>query len=390
MKLKRRVLVAVSILFMTAGTLGTAGALGGKKPEPPPEARTQAVLDPKAAKIRIITEDGGHLAWHPKGGKILFDRIGNDGWFDLWEMNPDGTGERCLTANHPVLPNRHIGQPAWHPSGRWIVLQAQKGNVPRRYDTQCTPGAGTLNDLWLLTPDGAKGKPLHTVSREISKDAGGVLHPHFSHDGTRLFWAERVGDSRGAFGAWILRIGRFVVDEKEGPMLTDIRDYNPGGKRVFFESHNFSPDDKYVLFTGAQDGSLDIYEMEVATGKVRQLTDDSRKVWNEHAHYSPDGKKIVWMSSKGLRFEGKPFFLQTEFWMMNRDGSGKRQLTWLNTPGHPHHLGKKFAVAADSDWSPDGKRLIGLALTHMPDTPKRGSGTILMIDLPGEADVEVE
>ena len=32
----------------------------------------------------------------------------------------------CVTCGHPDLPGRHTGQPAWHPSGRWLVVQAEK------------------------------------------------------------------------------------------------------------------------------------------------------------------------------------------------------------------------------------------------------------------------
>lgn len=346
------------------------------------ETPAQAPPGEEIAKCRILTEDGGHLAWGKKNKKILFDRRGDDGWFDLWVMNADGTGQKCLTSKHPVLPNRHIGQPAWHPSEKLIALQAQKADIPRLYDNSCCPGAGALNDLWIITPDGKQSWKLHSIRFEISKDSPGVLHPHFSHDGTRLFWAERIKDNGRAFGEWILRIAEFSFDEESGPRLGRIRDYNPGGGSSFFESHSFSPDDKYVLFTGNQDRSLEIYEMEVATGNVKQLTEDSFRVWNEHANYSPDGKKIVWMSSKGLRFRPWPFSLKAEFWIMDRDGSSKRQVTWFNTPDHPHYLGKEFAVAADPDWSSDGRQIVGLVVTNKPDSEKRDCGLIIMIDLP--------
>ena len=332
--------------------------------------------------VTIITQNGGHLAWSKKHNKIAFDRLGKDKYFDLWLMNPDGSGQKSITVNHPKLPNKHIGQPAWHPSGKLIVIQVQKAHVPRYADTKCTPGAGTLNDLWIITPDGKQVWRIHTVRDEVSKNAAGVLHPHFSHDGTKLFWAERIRDNGKPFGEWILRIGEFKFSPATGPRLGRIRNYNPGGGSSFFESHNFSPDDQYVLFTGNQDGPLEIYEMNVKSGAVKRLTYHSAYTWDEHAHYSPDGKKIIWMSSKGLRFSVKPFDLETEFWIMNRDGSGKRQLTWFHTPNHPHYIDKPFVVSADFDWSPDGRRIAALVLTNRPETRDRGSGINVMIELP--------
>jgi Tol biopolymer transport system component len=334
------------------------------------------------AGVRTITEDGGHLSWSRKSNKIAFDRLGRDGYFDLWLMKPDGTEQINLTSNHPVLPNKHIGQPAWHPSGQLIVVQAQKAHVPRYADTKCTPGAGALNDLWIITADGKRAWKIHSVRDDVSKDAAGVLHPHFSHDGTMLFWAERVRSNGRPFGEWIMRIADFSVDQLQGPRLGNIRDYNPGGKCSFFESHNFSPDDQYVLFTGNQDGPLEIYKLKLATGESRRLTYHSQLIWDEHAHFSPDGRQIVWMSSKDLRFEVKPFYLQTDFWKMNPNGGQKTRITWFHAPGHPHFLNTKFAVAADFDWSPDGNQIAGLVITNRPETRKRGSGIIVLIDLP--------
>ena len=349
------------------------------------EKDQQKVLTPlkdNMAGVKILTEKGGHLAWSQKTNIIAFDRLGSDGYFDLWIMNPDGSGQKNLTAHHPQLPDKHVGQPAWHPSGKLIVIQVQKAQVPRYADNKCTPGAGVLNDLWVITPDGKRAWKIHSVRDEVSKNAAGVLHPHFSHDGTRLFWSERVKSNGRPFGEWILRIAQFNYSPAFGPQLSHIRNYNPGGGSSFFESHNFSPDDQYVLFTGNQDGPLEIYEMNVDTAAVKRLTRHSAGTWDEHAQYSPSGNKIIWMSSKDLRFTVKPFHLETEFWIMNRDGTHKQQLTWFHTPHHPHYLNKPFAVAADLDWSPDGSQIAGLVLTNKPDTRKRGSGVNVLIDLP--------
>ena len=374
--MKKAGFITKAVLIVIAGTTCIASAKGQNK-APAPQGE-------KIVKCTIIAESGGPLAWDKKSNKILFSKIENDGWFDIWVMNPDGSGKKPLTSNHPKLPNTHIGQPAWHPSGQLVVFQVQKPNIPRQYHTKCTPGAGALNDLWIITPDEKRIWKLHSVRDSYKKDTAGVLHPHFSHDGTKLFWAERVKDNNRAFGEWKLRIAEFSYDEESGPRLEKIRDYNPGGKSSFFESHNFSPDDKYVLFTGNQDGPLEIYEMEVATGKVKRLTNHSRRTWDEHAQYSPDGKKIVWMSSQDVKFRKRPFFLQTEFWIMDRDGSNQRRLTWFNEPGHPHYLEKKFSVAGDSAWSPDGKYIAGLVISSMPDSDERDSGIIVLIDLPDD------
>src|SRR5688500_16297500 len=67
------------------------------------------------ATIRTLTADGGRVDWsHAGDDRIAFDRKGDDGYFDVYTMNPDGSAELCLTCEHPALPHRNQGQPAWH------------------------------------------------------------------------------------------------------------------------------------------------------------------------------------------------------------------------------------------------------------------------------------
>jgi len=66
-----------------------------------------------------------------------------------------------------------------------------------------------------------------------------------------------------------------------------------------------------------------------------------------HAHYSPDGKHIVWMSSYGHRCnltKKWPTDLRTDFWIMDADGDNKRRLTHFNDPTHPDYVGPASRV----------------------------------------------
>jgi hypothetical protein len=83
-------------------------ACAGPAAKHPPKARAPSAKN--ISGIRIVTDNGSHLAWSKKINKVAFDRLGPEGYFDLWVMNPDGTGQKCLTSNQPMLPNKHIGQ----------------------------------------------------------------------------------------------------------------------------------------------------------------------------------------------------------------------------------------------------------------------------------------
>ena len=80
--------------------------------------------------------------------------------------------------------------------------------------------------------------------------------------------------------------------------------------------------------------------------------------YNEHAHISPDGKYIVWMSSVGNGDTHDYYKVGTDYWIMNIDGSNKQRLTFLNKPDHPHFRGR-YAVVADFDWDPSSSAANG-------------------------------
>ena len=158
-----------------------------------------AVNNSDSQDISIINTNGGRVDWSPSGNNLIaFDRMGSDGYFDVWTMKLDGSEQRCLTCGPTRLPQKHIGNPVWHPSGKFIVFQAQKRDVPKKFDPKCAPGAGTLNDLWVMTSNGKKFWKIYKVSPEISKDSQGVLHPQFSHNGKNIIWSERVKANKRA------------------------------------------------------------------------------------------------------------------------------------------------------------------------------------------------
>jgi Tol biopolymer transport system component len=203
-------------------------------------------------------------------------------------MDPDGSGEVCLTdKSRHGLPQRHIGNLACHPSGRYIVFQAQKQRPPSRTDNVAVPGAGVLNDIWLMVSDGSRFWKLRDVPFVASKEAPGILYPHFSLDGKRLCWSERIRDSKRAFGEWVIRVADFTFDGRT-PQIQNLHTFRPGRISSFYETHGFSREGSKILFTSNQDGGLDIYELHMPTKQVTRLTRAPR-VWDEYAHYSPGG-----------------------------------------------------------------------------------------------------
>jgi Tol biopolymer transport system component len=325
------------------------------------------------ARVTTLKEGGARLDW--LGGRIAFDMLGPGDFFAVYVMRADGGEVRCLSCGHPDLPGRHTGQPAWHPSGRYLVIQAEKRTHRKvRFESVLWPGAGVLNDLWLLDLETNRA----TLLREVEDAPGrGTLHAHFSADGRRLSWGEmqEAGSVRkgSEFGFWALMTADFATDGP-APRLENVRAYTPGG-RAFYENHGFSPDGSRLIFTSTFEAQkrleAHIYTLELASQRLARLTTEG---YNEHAHYSPDGRSIAWMSTHGIQGRG------TDYWIMDSDGANKRRLTYFNQRGHPHHSGE-HAVVADLSWRPDGRAFGGF--TSKPGAfALRRPSRIILVELP--------
>lgn len=333
------------------------------------------------------------LDWSAKLNKILTARFGVDGYYDVIVMNPDGSGEKCLTCDKTEIPQKHIGGPCWHPSGDYIVMTVEKAEVVgAEMDKYAIPGKGLNNDLYVMNTDGSKFWRIYETEYRLSgNDVEAVIHPQFSHNGKMLLWAERVGSSRPSlgWGEWSLKLADFSV-ASGAPQLSNIRTLQPGAQVDFYESHAFSPDDTKIMFSGNLEKGqkatgLDIYEYTISNGVLKNLTkttaDDD---WDEHAHWTPDGSKVVWMSSTGYDInypnqQDWSQYLKSDLWVMNADGSNPTQLTFFNVPGHADYKNGARVIVGDSSFSSDGKSLVmAIAYTNPPANELRNWRMIMV------------
>ena len=324
---------------------------------------------------------GSRLDQSRASAEVAFDRLAPNGLYDLFVgLVPDN--ERCLTCADPQFPG-HNGNPAWHPSGAFLVFQAHDVSltflpVEREHIEwlMTSPGWGTNNNLWLMSRDGSASWLLRQVA------AGeGTLHPHFTHDGTRLVWAEKVGVS-GATEFWTIKLAD--LDWEAGqPVLRNITDIEPFGTQFFYETHGFTSDDAKIIFSGGQPelSSLDIYTYDLGTGQALNLTGTPAE-WDEHAHMSPDGSQIVWASSRDVTKPRDYFVPFLDYWTMDADGSNQRRLTYFNEVGAPEHY-PNGVVAADFAFGADGTSLVSRLELTVPGAglPRDTFEAIVLIGL---------
>lgn len=311
---------------------------------------------------------GGRVGWsHAPLNLIAFDRQGtgepgtNLGFFDVYTMNPDGSNQVCLTCGKPGLPPYNKGNPDWHPSNLYMVISVQRGD--RTYssnpndisNTIAQPGRGGDNVIYIMDATGTN----YWIVPD-SENGCGVLHPHFSHDGTKLIWAQCLSsqpEDRG--GTWEIQIASFALPTTDGgaPTVTVTQTITPGITPCLYETHGFSIDDSTIFFSGTAAGipqtGNEIYSYNLNTGAFADLTNTST-LWDEHAHPNPVFPKLIWASQYENQIVQNVF--GTDYWSMNYDGSDKKRLTWFTDPVAPAY--QNGAFVGDNDASPDGMQEI--------------------------------
>jgi Tol biopolymer transport system component len=374
-----------SLILLTLATLVFASSC-----KPPQEGAGDWFV----ADMATIKTYGKSVDWLHQENLIATARPLYDHYYDvvIFSMD-DPDSEVWLTHQAPGAPQKHNGNPSWHPLSEYIVFTAENEDVAAGYDAFSKPGRGVNCNLWLARADGSAFWQLTDIDTAYV-NAGGVIHPQFSPDGNLLFWAERIADDPDTYwGHWAVKVAEFVDDGKTPPHLENIQSHDPSESPGFYESHAFSHDGLSVLLAGnllagQHEVGMDICEMDLQTKNLARLT-TSLADWDEHAHWSPDGEHIVWMSSTGLDVQWPQgmgpldwrYYLETELWIMDADGSNKKRLTFYNEPGHAHNKAAR-TVVSDSTWAPDGNSLLVLVAHYDGTGPaSTGSAELVLITL---------
>jgi Tol biopolymer transport system component len=321
---------------------------------PPLDDPPYGVLDcPGPLSIRPFQNDERFgNEWSVDAGLLAYNRKTPDGFENVFVASPDGSNERALTFHNPTVPGKHSCSPVWTPGGEYLFFSAEKAQHPGS-SLQAFCGFGAYADLWAMTSDGRNAFKLTDTPND---EDHGVMIPRLSRDGRKLLWTERIAAPHvltpaRAFGSWVLAIAD-VAYADGGVSLGNVRRLQPGDEG-FYEGADFTPDGGGVLFTSSlatnNAWASQIFVLDLATGALRQLTHAD---YNEHPRYTPDGTRIVWMSSTGAKLKG------TDWWVMNADGTHKRRLTYFEDPDSPQS-GGSAVYPGTACWDPTGRWFIG-------------------------------
>lgn len=180
---------------------------------------------------------------------------------------------------------------------------------------------GGVNYIYSMNANG-------TGAKKLTSCGEGECFPSWSFDGTKIAFQR----SENGVGIYTMNADGTNVKRLSPTPGQDVRP-------------SFSPDGTKILFTHvvAQDPSGGVPTTEIMT---MSATDGSGRAtiipvvagggYSVEAHYSPDGKKIVFMrATPGVG---------QHVYTVDANGTGLKQLTTTGTNGDPH-------------WSPDGSRI---------------------------------
>jgi serine/threonine protein kinase/6-phosphogluconolactonase (cycloisomerase 2 family) len=237
----------------------------------------------------LLQSDGVQPDWSPSGARIAYwGMAGESSQRDLWTIDPGATDPQKSIAR--VTDDSAVDwNPVWSADGRFLYFGSDRG--------------GALN-LWRVPIDEMKGKARGEIE-PVTLPAPFPAHFSWSRDGARMLYAAVQQKDT-------LRIAPFdavtaTVPEAPRPVLD--------GTFLIFSSA-VSPDGRFVAMTN-RGGQEDLFVVEIATGEIRQLTNDAAR--DRGVSWSPDGQQLYFYSQRDEA--------RYEIWRINRDGSALTRVT---------------------------------------------------------------
>jgi Tol biopolymer transport system component len=258
-----------------------------------------------------------------QNGKIFYSSNLAGPTRDLYRINPDGSSPQRLTGLTAPFDQGDEDKPAVSPDGKTVAVV---------FEPEEQPGAEEEYDIYLVNRDGTNPRLL----------VAGGSDPAWSPDGTKIAYTS-ISDTTG------YQLGVMNADGSGQHLVTTETDLSQG---------NYAPDWSadgtrlaYVRRKVHDDAAESVIATirPDATGRKIVAAMPGKNPYDPY--WSPDSQRIVFTAQTPT---------EAEIWVMQRDGTGKQQLT----DGH---------IDLHVTWSPNGSKLVfasdrdvGIQLFTMP------------------------
>lgn len=314
------------------------------------------VMDENGGNItRLTYHPGGDevVGWHPVKNKVIFNSARNSyaGFTHLYMVNPDGSGLE-------EIPIHEIYQGSFSPDGRKIAYNktSREFRTWKRYkggraqdvyvydfeskkNTRITDFDGTdripmwIGDKIYFSSD--RDKVLNIYSYDTASGDVAQLTKHTEYDARRpSAGADRIVYELGGT-LWVLDIASkkswkipVTIDSDAAETRTYLKNVSE-----YITDIDISPSGKRALVSARGD----VFSIPIKDGSIRKITESSGSR-EKNAVWSPDGKKVAWISDEAGEYD-----------VYVKELAGSRAAVKLTA----YKDGYRFALS----WSPDSRKL---------------------------------
>ena len=285
----------------------------------------------------------------------------------------DGTVPSLAVAREPSEGERHLTNIRQLTDGGENA-EAYFSADGRRLIFQSTRDGRSCDQQYVINVDG-------TGLRRVSTGTGKTTCGFFLAGDRKILYASshavdtacppRPDPSLGY--VWGLDPFDLYIANPDGSGLKRLTNYG-----VYTAEGTVAPDGRTIVFTSLKDGDLDLYRINSDGTGLQRLTDAVG--YDGGAFFSADGRQIVWRAwhpTDSAELAAYRSLLarklvrpnRMEIWVMNADGTGKRQVTNLG--------GANWAPF----FTPDGRRIV-FSTNHHVDR-RSGNFDLFLINVDG-------
>ena len=226
-------------------------------------------MNPDGTGLTQLTENSAsdsNPEWSPDGGQIAFESD-RDLFSDIFVMNSDGSGQTNVTNNRAFDRSATFA-----PDGERII-----------FDSNLSAGVDNPTRDTEIFSVNFDGTDLAQLTNNTARD----FHPDFAPDGRKIAF---VSDRNFAPGIYTM--------SADGSKQKKIN----RGSGVAFASPGWSPDGSRITFASDQEGGHDVYVMRANGAGQQRLTVNGLPT-DSGPVFSPDGGQIAFQSNRDGNFE---------------------------------------------------------------------------------------